>query len=62
MSRGFAGTLFLTTEDCRAAVEELRARGVEITEEPPERPCGLNAPFRDSSGNSLRIAELRPLA
>ena len=35
-AKGFAGTVFLTTDDCRATYEELKARGVEFTEEPIE--------------------------
>src|SRR3954467_13360728 len=34
MSKGFAGTVFLTTENIQADYEELRSRGVEFTEEP----------------------------
>ena len=36
MAKGFAGTVFLTTDDCRASYEELKARGVEFTETPEE--------------------------
>jgi predicted enzyme related to lactoylglutathione lyase len=59
MGKGFAGTVFLTTDDCRASYEELKGRGVEFTEEPEERPYGLDAGFRDPSGNSFRLTELR---
>jgi len=59
MAKGFAGTVFLTTEDCRASYEELRARGVEFTEQPEERPYGIDSGFRDPSGNSLRLTEVR---
>ena len=38
MAKGFAGTVFLTTDDCQASYEELVARGVEFTEKPEERP------------------------
>ena len=62
MSKGFAGTVFLTTDDCRASYEELRARGVEFTETPEERPYGIDAGFRDPSGNSLRLTQVRELA
>ena len=62
MSKGFAGTVFLTTDDCRASYEELRARGVEFTEAPEERPYGIDAGFRDPSGNSLRLTQVRDLA
>ena len=61
MSRGFAGTVFLTTDDCRASFDELRARGVEFTEEPEDRPYGIDAGFRDPSGNSVRLTQVRPM-
>ena len=59
MSKGFAGAIFLTTDDCRAAYDELKSRGVEFTEEPEERPYGIDAGFRDPSGNSIRLTQLR---
>jgi uncharacterized glyoxalase superfamily protein PhnB len=59
MSKGFAGTVFLTTEDCRASYEELRARGVEFSETPEERPYGIDSGFRDPSGNSIRLTEVK---
>ena len=62
MAKGFAGTVFLTTEDCRASYEELKGRGVEFTEEPEERPYGIDAGFRDPSGNSFRLTQVRELA
>jgi uncharacterized glyoxalase superfamily protein PhnB len=62
MAMGFAGTVFLTTDDCQASYEELRARGVEFTEEPEERPYGIDAGFRDPSGNSFRLTQVREFA
>jgi uncharacterized glyoxalase superfamily protein PhnB len=59
MAKGFAGTVFLTTEDCRASYEELKARGVEFSEAPEERPYGIDSGFRDPSGNSLRLTEVK---
>jgi predicted enzyme related to lactoylglutathione lyase len=58
MSKGFAGALFLTTDDIRAAYRELKDRGVEFFEEPEERPYGIDTGFRDPSGNSIRLAQL----
>ena len=58
MAKGFAGTVFLTTDDCRASYENLRARGVEFTEVPEERPYGIDAGFRDPSGNSFRLTQV----
>jgi predicted enzyme related to lactoylglutathione lyase len=62
MAKGFAGTVFLTTDDCYAAYEELKARGVEFTETPEERPYGVDAGFRDPSGNSIRLTQVRELS
>jgi uncharacterized glyoxalase superfamily protein PhnB len=62
MAKGFAGAVFLTTDDCRASYEELRARGVEFTEEPEERPYGIDCGFRDPSGNAFRLTEVREIA
>jgi predicted enzyme related to lactoylglutathione lyase len=62
MGKGFAGTVFLTTDDCRASYEELAARGVEFTEQPEERPYGIDAGFRDPSGNSFRLTQVREFA
>lgn len=57
-AKGFAGTVFLTTEDCRSDYEALRERGVEFTEAPEERPYGIDAGFRDPSGNSIRLTQV----
>ena len=62
MSKGFAGAIFLTTDDCQASYEELKNRGVEFTETPEERPYGIDAGFRDPSGNSFRLTQVRDLA
>jgi catechol 2,3-dioxygenase-like lactoylglutathione lyase family enzyme len=58
MSKGFAGTVFLATDDVRSDYEELKGRGVEFTEEPEERPYGIDAGFRDPSGNSFRLTQV----
>jgi len=62
MAKGFAGTVFLETDDCRASYEELRARGVEFNEAPEDRPYGVDSGFRDPSGNSIRLTQVRDLA
>jgi uncharacterized glyoxalase superfamily protein PhnB len=61
VAKGFAGTVFLTTEDCQASYEALRARGVEFTEAPHEMPYGIDSGFRDPSGNSIRLTQLREI-
>ena len=58
MAKGFAGTVFLTTDDCKKAYEELSARGVEFVEPPEARPYGIDAGFRDPSGNSIRLTQV----
>ena len=62
VAKGFAGTVFLTTEDCQASYEELRSRGVEFTEAPEDRPYGIDSGFRDPSGNSIRLTQVRELS
>jgi uncharacterized glyoxalase superfamily protein PhnB len=62
MGKGFAGTIFLTTDDCHASYEELKSRGVEFVETPEERPYGIDASFRDPSGNNIRLTQVRELA
>ncbi len=62
MSKGFAGTVFLTTDDVRSDYQELKSRGVEFTEVPEERPYGIDTGFRDPSGNNLRLTQLTEIA
>jgi len=57
MAKGAAGGLFFATEDCRASYEELKSRGVEFAQEPTEQPYGIDAGFRDPSGNSARMMQ-----
>jgi predicted enzyme related to lactoylglutathione lyase len=58
MAKGVAGTVFLTTDDCQATYEDLVSRGVEFTEPPEKRPYGIDAGFRDPSGNEFRLTQL----
>jgi uncharacterized glyoxalase superfamily protein PhnB len=58
MAKGFAGTIFLTTDDVQASYEELKGRGVEFTESPEQRPYGIDSGFRDPSGNSIRLTQV----
>jgi predicted enzyme related to lactoylglutathione lyase len=59
MAKGFAGTIFLTTDDCQASYEELKGRGVDFVEEPEERPYGIDSAFRDPSGNHIRVTQVK---
>jgi len=58
MAKGFAGTVFLVTDDCRASYEDLKARGVEFTQAPEERPYGIDTGFRDPFGNQFRLTQV----
>jgi catechol 2,3-dioxygenase-like lactoylglutathione lyase family enzyme len=62
MAKGFAGTVFLTTDDVYADYEELRNRGVEFSEQPEKRPYGIDSGFRDPSGNSFRLTQVTELS
>ena len=57
MAKGVSGGLFFSTDDCRGTYEELKGRGVEFTQEPMERPYGVDAGFRDPSGNQVRLVQ-----
>jgi predicted enzyme related to lactoylglutathione lyase len=61
MAKGVSGGIFLTTDDVRADYEELKARGVEFSEQPEERPYGIDAGFHDPSGNSFRLTQVTNL-
>jgi catechol 2,3-dioxygenase-like lactoylglutathione lyase family enzyme len=58
LAKGASGGLFFRTEDINATYEELKSRGVEFGQEPTEQPYGIDAGFRDPSGNSFRVAQM----
>ena len=57
MAKGAASGLFFSTDDCRASYEELSNRGVEFQQEPTQQPYGIDAGFRDPSGNQMRMLQ-----
>jgi catechol 2,3-dioxygenase-like lactoylglutathione lyase family enzyme len=59
MSKGAAGGLIFSTDNCKASYEELKKRGVEFQQEPTEQPYGIDAGFRDPSGNQSRLVQPR---
>jgi catechol 2,3-dioxygenase-like lactoylglutathione lyase family enzyme len=62
LSKGAVGVaMIVRTDDCRATYEELRAKGVEFTEEPVERFYGTDCALRDPFGNHIRITEPAPM-
>jgi predicted enzyme related to lactoylglutathione lyase len=58
LAKGAAGGLFFAVDDCQKSFEELRARGVEFSQEPTQQPYGIDAGFRDPSGNQMRMAQM----
>ncbi len=57
VAKGVAGGLFFSSDDVRGEYEDLKSRGVEFVQAPEERPYGLDAGFRDVSGNHSRITQ-----
>ena len=55
LAKGAAGGLFFVTDDIQGSYEELKSRGVEFSQEPTEQPYGVDAGFRDPSGNQFRM-------
>jgi len=59
VAKGAMPPLVLVVDDCRAAHDQLLARGVEFTQEPVERYGSVDASFRDPSGNGWKMIEER---
>jgi catechol 2,3-dioxygenase-like lactoylglutathione lyase family enzyme len=57
LAKGAAGGIFFTTDDIQGSYEELKGRGVEFSQEPTEQPYGVDAGFRDPSGNQFRMMQ-----
>lgn len=60
LAKGNHGGIGMATDDCRATIEDLRAKGVEILEEPADRPYGVEAMIRDTCGNWIVLVEHKP--
>jgi catechol 2,3-dioxygenase-like lactoylglutathione lyase family enzyme len=59
VAKGAMPPLVLIVDDCRAAHDRMLARGVEFTQEPIERYGGVDASFRDPSGNGWKLVQAR---
>lgn len=57
VAKGAAGGLFFATDDIQTTYEELVKRGVEFSQPPEQRPYGVDAGFRDPSGNHIRMTQ-----
>jgi catechol 2,3-dioxygenase-like lactoylglutathione lyase family enzyme len=58
VAKGAGGGVIFEVEDCRATFEELKAKGVEFVQEPVEQFYGIDAAFRDPSGNQHRFMQM----
>jgi catechol 2,3-dioxygenase-like lactoylglutathione lyase family enzyme len=59
LAKGAMPPLVLAVNDCRAMCEQIRAKGVEITQEPVDRFGTVDAGFRDPSGNGWKMIQAR---
>ena len=59
VAKGAMPPLVLVVDDCRAAFDRMKARGVEFTQEPIDRYGAVDAGFRDPSGNGWKMIQAR---
>ncbi|HZT96118.1 MAG TPA: VOC family protein [Chloroflexota bacterium] len=57
VAKGMLSSIVFTTDDCFASYEELKAKGIEFTRPAEDRGYGIDASFRDPSGNEFRILQ-----
>ena len=59
ITKGATGfTIGFATDDARKTYADLKAKGVELTEEPIEHFYGIDFGLRDPFGNAIRIVQL----
>jgi catechol 2,3-dioxygenase-like lactoylglutathione lyase family enzyme len=61
LAKGYNPPLIFEVDDCRATIERLRERGVDISQEPEDQFYGVDAGIRDPSGNSIRVTQPAPV-
>lgn len=57
IEKGVLGAGAFHTDDCLATYEELKSKGVEFVSEPAARPYGIEAVFKDNSGNWFSLTQ-----
>ena len=57
IAKGVLGAGAFTTDDCQADYEAMSAKGVEFVQKPEKRPYGIEAVFRDDSGNWYSLTQ-----
>jgi catechol 2,3-dioxygenase-like lactoylglutathione lyase family enzyme len=60
VAKGMLSTIVFSTDDCFSAYEELKSKGIEFTRPAGERGYGVDAAFRDPSGNEFRLLQSTP--
>ncbi|MGW2342713.1 VOC family protein [Streptomyces sp. NPDC001661] len=58
VANGAGGTLFLESDDCKAAYDKLSTRGVTFNDPPTSQPYGIDTSFRDPWGNNIRLTQV----
>jgi len=59
LARGESGVGVFETTDCYATYAALKAKGVEFVSPPQEQPYGIEATFKDNSGNVFSLMQHR---
>jgi hypothetical protein len=62
VAKGALSPGVMATSDCQGDHDALAGRGVEFTQEPAERPYGVEAIMRDDSGNWFSFTQRKFLA
>jgi catechol 2,3-dioxygenase-like lactoylglutathione lyase family enzyme len=57
IDKAVLGAGVFNTDDCRATYEEMKSKGVEFLSEPAERHYGIEAVFKDNSGNWFSLTQ-----
>lgn len=57
IANGAMGAGVFDADDCHATYLELQKRGVEFLSPPQERPYGIEAIFKDNSGNWFSLSQ-----
>jgi catechol 2,3-dioxygenase-like lactoylglutathione lyase family enzyme len=57
LAKGVLGAGVFNTDDCRGTYEDMKSKGVEFVSEPSERPYGVEAVFKDNSGNWFSLTQ-----
>jgi catechol 2,3-dioxygenase-like lactoylglutathione lyase family enzyme len=57
LAKGVLGAGVFNTDNCRETYEEMKSKGVQFVGEPAERPYGVEAVFKDNSGNWFSLTQ-----